>query len=158
MIERRELVIEHLERSWPPLFRIVRGIDGKALPAIAVPSPYGFPVEAYPRSSHIGELRWYLEEFLDYPFSPHTIHAEHVLDALKSWGTAAFVALFDRRDAAEWLANSDSLHIRADDAVILSWPWEALYDAQFGAFLAHHKRVERRLNQLPDPPTLGKLA
>ena len=36
------------------------------------------------------ELRWYLEQFLDYPFRPETDHAGHVLDALRAWGTQAF--------------------------------------------------------------------
>jgi hypothetical protein len=27
------------------------------------------------------ELRWYLDQFLDYPFHPETNHADHVLDA-----------------------------------------------------------------------------
>jgi len=55
------------------------------------------------------QLRWYLENFLDYPFHPDTQKAEHVLNALKAWGTAAFNALFDRRDAEAWLLNAGIL-------------------------------------------------
>lgn len=102
------------------------------------------------------ELRWYLEQFLDYPFHPETVHAEHVLDALKAWGTQAFNFLFDRRDAANWLAASDILQVRSDDASILSWPWEALCDPQAG-YLAHERRVERRLNKLRDAQAIGTL-
>jgi len=83
------------------------------------------------------QLRWYLEHFLDYPFDPEIGHAEHVLDALKSWGTRAF-------------------KIRSDDPHILSWPWEALFDPQ-RSYLAHERRIERRLNHLPDPSPRGKL-
>jgi hypothetical protein len=46
------------------------------------------------------QFRWYLEHFLDYLFDPEIGHAGHVLDALQAWGTQAFNALFDRRDAA----------------------------------------------------------
>ena len=103
------------------------------------------------------ELRWYLEQFLDYPFHPETDHADRVLDALRAWGTQAFNALFDRRDAGDWLGNSSILQVRADDAHILSWPWEALLHPQAGAYLAHQRRLERRLNRLPDPQPAANL-
>jgi tetratricopeptide (TPR) repeat protein len=103
------------------------------------------------------ELRWYLEGFLDYPFPPETVHAEQVLDALKSWGRDAFNALFDRRDGGEWLAKTDIIQISSDDASVLSWPWEALYDPRAGTYLAPRYRIERRLNQLEDPPAPGDL-
>jgi tetratricopeptide (TPR) repeat protein len=103
------------------------------------------------------ELRWYLEQFLDYPFDPETHRSERVLAALKEWGKQAFDALFNFRDAGNWLRSSNSMQIRSDHPRILSWPWEALYDNQAGAFIGHHRRVERRLNQLADPPALPAL-
>jgi tetratricopeptide (TPR) repeat protein len=103
------------------------------------------------------ELRWYLEHFLDYPFDPEIGHAVRVLDALQAWGTKAFNALFDRRDAGEWLADSKILQVRSDDPHILSWPWEALFDPQRN-YLAHERRIERCLNRLADPPALGALS
>src|SRR5271157_1817136 len=145
------LAIEHVESSSPAAFKLTRLQDGKSLPPVAIGSPYEFPVEGHPNSPLMRELRWYLEQFLDYPFHPETDHADHVLDALRIWGTHAFNALFDRRDAGDWLGHSDILQVRADDPHILSWPWEALYDPQAGAYLAHKRRLERRLNRLPDP-------
>jgi tetratricopeptide (TPR) repeat protein len=151
------LAVEHVESSSPPAFKLTRVSDGKALGAVALPSPYAFPVEGRPASNLMRELRWYLEGFLDYPFPPETIHADHVLEALKTWGTQAFDALFDRRDAGEWFTASKILQVRSDDPHVLSWPWEALHDPQAGGFLAHQRRVERRLNQIPDPPPLAEL-
>ena len=145
------LAIEHVDGSSPAAFKLTRLADGKSLNAVEIGSPYEFQVEGHPNSNLMRELRWYLEQFLDYPFHPETDHAEHVLDALRAWGTQAFNALFDRRDAGDWLYNSSILQVRADDPHILSWPWEALYDPQSGAYLAHQRRVERRLNRLPDP-------
>ena len=101
-------------------------------------------------------LRWYLEEFLEYPFPPETNKADAVLVALKSWGTQAFNALFDRRDAPAWLLESEILQVQSDDATILSWPWEALFDPQ-ASYLAHERRIERRLNNLRDPAPLQPL-
>ena len=151
------LAIEHVENSGPPAFKLTRLGSGKSLPPVAIKSPYETSVEGRPNSDLMQELRWYLEGFLDYPFHPETVHAEHVLDALKAWGADAFNALFDRRDAGDWLSNSDILQIRSDDPKILSWPWEALFDGQTGSHLAHQRRVERQLNKLPDPPPVADL-
>jgi hypothetical protein len=151
------LALEHVQSSSPPAFKLTRLSDGKSLAPVALASPYETPVEGRPHSDLMRELRWYLEYFLDYPFHPETVHADHVLDALKAWGTGAFNALFDRRDAGDWLAGSGILQVRSDDPHILSWPWEALLDPQTGSHLAHQRRVERRLNHLPNPPPLADL-
>jgi hypothetical protein len=151
------LAIEHVDGSSPAAFKLTRLEDGKSLPPVSVVSPYEFLVEGHPNSNLMRELRWYLEQFLDYPFYPETDHADHVLDALRAWGGQAFNALFDRRDAETWLSSSTILQIRADDPHILSWPWEALYDPLAGAFLAQQRRMERRLNKLPDPQATGDL-
>ena len=143
------LAIEHVEGSSPATFKLTRLEEGKSLSPVAIGSPYEFPAEGRPNSLLMRELRWYLEQFLDYPFHPETDHADHVLDALRAWGTQAFNALFDRRDAGDWLGHSAILQVRADDPHVLSWPWEALYDPQAGAYLAHQRRVERRLAVRP---------
>ncbi len=150
------LSIEHLPNSSPPSFKLTRA-DGKSLPPVSLPSPYKCPVEGQPNSHLMRELRWYLEKFLDYPFPPETIHADHVLDSLKSWGAQSFNALFDRGYGREWLTHSAILQIRSDDPHVLSWPWEALFDPLAASFLAQQHRVERRLSQLPDPPPLANL-
>ena len=150
------LAIEHVEGSAPPAFKVTRLPDGKAAAPVAIRSPYEFAVEGHPNSDLMRELRWYLEQFLDYPFPPETAHAEHVVDALKAWGTLAFNALFDRRDVGNWLAGSATLQVRSDDASVLSWPWEAMFDPQAG-YVAHERRVERRLNKLRDPQAPGTL-
>jgi tetratricopeptide (TPR) repeat protein len=150
------LAIEHIEQSVPAQFKVTRLPDGKSASPVAIASPYEFPVEGRPTSNLMRELRWYLEQFLDYPFHPETAHADHVLDALKRWGTEAFNALFERRDAPNWLASSEVLQVHSDDPSVLSWPWESLCDPQAG-YLAHERRMERRLNKVRDPQALGTL-
>ncbi len=44
--------------------------DGRTLAEVEVPSPVSFLVEGRPTSGLVRELAWYLESFLDYPFSP----------------------------------------------------------------------------------------
>ena len=146
-----ELSIEHMGESAPATFKLTRLSDGKSLMPVAISSPYQFPVENQLNSNLMRELRWCLEHFLDYPFHPETLHADHVLEALQTWGAQAFDALFDRRDAGNWLAACSALQVRSDDPNVLSWPWEALFDPQSGSYLAHQRRMERCLNNLPDP-------
>jgi len=64
----------------------------------------------------------YLEGFLDYPFHPKTVHAEHVLDALRACGHSSFNALFDRRDAGGWLAASSVLQFAATIRIFCPGP------------------------------------
>jgi CHAT domain len=150
------LAVEHIEGSSPEAFRLTHIHDGKSLPPVEIASPYQFPVEGRPdRLMH--DLRWYLERFLDYPFPPDTERAEHVLDALRAWGTQAFNALFDRPHAADWRASLTLLQVRADDPHVLSWPWEALYDPGVGGYLAHRLHLERRLSGIPDPLPVADL-
>jgi tetratricopeptide (TPR) repeat protein len=156
MTAQPEIAIEHVPGSAPAAFRLTRYPTGKSLDTAVVPSPYEFEVGGRPDTSLMRELRWYLESFLDRPYHPDTIHAEEVLAALEGWGSRCFDLIFNRRDAGEWLDEASVLRIKSDDPVILSWPWEALFDPQSG-YLVHHRRMERQLNKLGKPPKLAEL-
>ena len=150
-------LIQH-EPADEPRFRLVRLRDGKATEPAAIQSPKGYPVPQRPGTDLVNELRWYLEEFLEYPFPPETDRADNVLKALKNWGREAFNALFDNRRGADFLNEAAPnaqyqqlhLHISSDDPAVLSWPWEALRDPAAG-LLAHQCQIERRLNAVLDP-------
>src|ERR1039458_4492554 len=103
------LAIAHVENSSPPAFTLTRLSDGKSAAPVEIASPYQFTVESQPNSNLMDQLRWYLEHFLDCPFDPEIGHAGRVLDALEAWGTQTFNALFDRRDAGDWLADRKSV-------------------------------------------------
>lgn len=150
------LLIRHVPGSQPAQFFVERP-GGRSTPHAEVPSPVGFPVEGRTKSDLVHELRWYLEEFLDYPFSPETEHAERVLTALRAWGEQAFGALFDNREGGKLLDDAIAggyealtLQIWSDDARILAWPWEALRDPK-ASDLAPACALERRLNAVLDP-------
>jgi tetratricopeptide (TPR) repeat protein len=135
--------------------------DGRATRPGDVPSPAGYPVPNRPDSSLLRELRWYLEEFLDYPFPPYTDRAAHMMTALRAWGREAFNALFEGRDQLQLFETAVAgghhrlqLQVWSDDPEILGWPWEALVDPQTG-FLAHVSAIERRLNTVRDPNPLS---
>jgi hypothetical protein len=155
------LTIRHVPGSAPVSFQVVRLRDGKTSQPIALKPPVGFPVEGRPASDLMAELQWYLEEFLNYPYSPETERAERILKALYDWGEQAFQALFDDRSAgrlfdAATAEDYSSLHLQisSDDPQVLAWPWEALRDPEMGFFLAHNCQIERRLNKLRDPQPL----
>ncbi len=150
------IAIRHVAESNPPRFHL-QGTTGKATVPAEVLPPVSFPVEGRANSSLVRELGWYLETFLEYPFSPATEHAERVLAALRAWGERAFNALFDNREGGALFASATAggyedllLQIWSDDARILGWPWEALRDPKIGA-LASACRIERRLNDVADP-------
>ena len=155
------LIVRHLPESEPSRFLLTRLSDGKTTEPVEVPSPFLFPVEGRSDSNLMHEMRWYLEDFLDYPFPPETDRADRVREALRKWGEKAFDGLMGSRasgrmlDAATREDYSD-LHLRisSDDAQVLAWPWEALFDQEIGAFLAHACRIERKLDGIRDPRPL----
>lgn len=130
----RTLLLRHVPGSEPPRFFVERP-GGKCTQPAAVASPVGFPVAGRPKSDLWRELRWYLEEFLGYPFSPETEHAERVMEALRAWGEQAFDALFGSREGGGMFDDATAegienllLQVWSDDARVLAWPWEALRD------------------------------
>ncbi|MCP4109649.1 MAG: tetratricopeptide repeat protein [Desulfobacteraceae bacterium] len=152
------LIIRHVS-SGPDTFEVMRLKDGKRTPKPAeIRAPDLLKVEGRPNSSLSTDLRWYLENFLDYPFHPDTEIAERVRDSLEKWGEDAFNALFDNRDGGAMLEDAavnghyKNLHLQiaSDDPGVLAWPWEALRDPKAG-YLAHACQIERRLDRVPDP-------
>src|SRR4051812_14379983 len=88
------LVIQHQPDS---SFVVVRHQpDFRSVPAPGrITPPSEFAVDGTPNAFLAGELRWLLEEFLDYPFPPRTEQARRATAGLQTWGEMAFKALFD---------------------------------------------------------------
>ncbi len=89
-----------------------------------------FPIAGRPNGTCLmEELRWYLEDFLKYPFDPWTDRADQVLRGLKAWGEQTFEALFGNLSGgalfhaatAEAYASL-TLQIASDSPGVLSWP------------------------------------
>lgn len=84
------LVVRQAAGDDPARFLLLRE-DGKSRPEpVEVPAAQGFSVEERPQSDLMAELRWYLENFLEYPCPPETGRAERLLRALHSWGERLF--------------------------------------------------------------------
>lgn len=152
------LIIRHLGSDGGRVRCQVWRPDGKYAEEAVITAPEAIQVEGRPESDLSRDLRWYLEEFLDYPFPPRTEVAERVQAALKAWGELAFAALFHSglgrdfyHDAYRSGLENLTLKIASDDPRVLAWPWEALRDPQTGGTLAHHCRMERQLSGQHDP-------
>ena len=65
------LIIRHVPESDPLRFQVLEP-DGDPTPPVEVPAAAGYAVEGRPTSDLMAELRWYLEDFLEYPFHPET--------------------------------------------------------------------------------------
>lgn len=151
------LVIRNIEGGPGGLFCVVRGSDGKTTSPVAIASPGSTDVGTDGAAKLDSELRWYLEQFLEYPFPPLVERAERVREALRAWGERAFDALFGSGLGRDCYSEAHRaglenlhLHIVSNDPAILGWPWEALRDRGVGT-LAHACRIERRLDAVRDP-------
>ena len=96
---------------------VVLHADGRsAEDEAAVPSPREWAVRAALEGKLSGELRWYLEDYLDYPFPPSTERAEAVETSLEGGGQA-FTALFGAGSGRDFYSDAaraglDQLHLQ----------------------------------------------
>ena len=108
------------------------------------------------------ELRWYLEDFLDYPFPPRTDRAHELLGALGSWGCLAYKSILNS-EVRRLLERGSSqgrpglrLIIQSDDPRLLAWPWEALRRSE-DFVLGQTLSIERRLEQEIHPVSVRRV-
>jgi tetratricopeptide (TPR) repeat protein len=100
------------------------------------------------------ELRWYLEEYLDWPYSePVRKRAQKIERQLDEWGAALFDAVFARPEARvlcdRLLESKDDARfvtIQSPDARILRLPWELLRDRS-GPLITAGISIRRHVEQ-----------
>jgi len=114
------------------------------------------------------ELRWYLEEYLDWPFSePVRKRADKVERQLDAWGAALFSAVFAQPEARvlcdrllEFHPSPDRrgaggeverfLTIQSPDARVLRLPWELMRD-KAGPLITAGISIRRHVEQAVTP-------
>ncbi len=90
------------------------------------------------------DLRWYLEEYLRFPYGIFPDEAAKIEQKLQTWGEELFNLVFRSSEKAREFfqaATYDGLHncelaIASDDFAILNLPWELLYSPGDRQFLA----------------------
>jgi hypothetical protein len=104
--------------------------------APSVPFQHPFDEEA------LADLRWYLEEFLRFPYGIFPDKAQKIIEPkLQAWGEQLFELVFRSSEKAREFfyeatregLNQCELSITSDDPIVLNLPWELLYspDDQF---------------------------
>ena len=131
---KNRLVVNHLgdsiQLSWQ---------RGLAAPRLAPPVTFEHPFN----DKVLASLRWYLEEYLRFPYGIEPDNAAKVEQNLQVWGRALFELVFRSSEKAREFfqeATRERLEyceigIASDDPVFLNLPWELLYSPDY-QFLA----------------------
>jgi hypothetical protein len=106
------------------------------------------------------DLRWYLEEYLDWPFNPIIrSRGEEIEAKLDDWGAALFRSLFAGPEArvlynnlVEGKDGERFLTLQSPDARVLRLPWELIRD-KAGPLITAGVSIRRHVEQ-PVTPTV----
>jgi tetratricopeptide (TPR) repeat protein len=110
--------------------------QGTAEDRSSIPVPFAHPFD----EAALTDLRWYLEEYLSYPYGLEPEKAKKIEGQMQKWGQALFTVVFDtdaksrqffQAAVASGLDNCN-LSIVCDEPSILNLPWELLYTADEG--------------------------
>jgi len=101
------------------------------------------------------DLRWYLEDYLDYPYGPFKRRGERIEAKLDEWGEALFRAIFSQAEArvlydrlVESAGPERLLTIMSPDPRVLRLPWELMRDQAgplYSAGISIRRHVQQRL-------------
>lgn len=114
----------------------------------------------------LDRLRWYLEEYLDFPYGIFPEDAQRIEEQFKNWGAQLFETVFQGNEEVKafWRAavhdglDQCELAISSDQSQVLSLPWELLYSPSDRVFLAEAMAgMYRSLNTPPVHSDIGDL-
>jgi hypothetical protein len=110
---------------------------GNAAPRFAPTVAFEHPFDA----EALKELRWYLEDYLTFPYGLEPERARRLEGRLQGWGQQLFELVFSGskkvrefwQKATRARLDQCELSVVSDDAAVLNLPWEFLYapDYQF---------------------------
>ncbi len=92
----------------------------------------------------LADLRWYLEEYLRFPYGIYPDHAAKIEQKFQYWGEQLFELVFRSSEQARQFfqaatyegLNQCELVITSDSPEVLNLPWELLYSPSDRQFLA----------------------
>ncbi len=94
------------------------------------------PFELFLTDDDYEDLRWYLEEYMDFPTGGAVVRAERIERSLIEWGRKLFDAVFDSGDHRELfnaLVDGPAprlLTVGTKDLEVLRLPWELMADSR----------------------------
>jgi hypothetical protein len=112
--------------------RVTVGVQrGEELPDVAgAPFELAWPLDG----DELEDLRWYLEDYLRYPYGADGARGERIAASLPRWGEAVFASIFGSgaaRDAYVTARRSDTppeVVFRSASPGFLGLPWELMRD------------------------------
>ena len=115
-----------------PEGRVLVGVQrGEELPDFAgAPFELSWPLD----DDELEDLRWYLEDYLHYPYGADGARGERIAASLPRWGEAVFASIFgsgDARDAYIAARRRDAppeIVFRSSAPGFLGLPWELMRD------------------------------
>ncbi|WP_265277370.1 CHAT domain-containing protein [Nostoc sp. KVJ3] len=128
--------------------------------APAVPFEHPFDKKA------LDDLRWYLEEYLRFPYGLAPDNAVKIEQKLQTWGEQLFELVFRSSEQARQFfqaatyegLNQCELVIVSDNPEVLNLPWELLYSPSDRQFLAPSLAgMSRSLSDYPIRAEMGEL-
>ncbi len=95
-----------------------------------------FPLALPLGKEQLDELRWYLEQYYEFPYHGNRVRAERVEQQLEAWGHALFAALFHGQEGIQLYNNlmdqaeatGCTLTLGSESPEVLAQPWEMLRD------------------------------
>ena len=108
-----------------------------------------------------GDLRWYLEEYMDLPDGGAIVRAKRIEERLEEWGRKLHDAIFgakENRGLQELLLSAPApreLTIATEDPALLRLPWELMADN--AGSLAQRVSIRRQLENAEEVASLARL-
>src|SRR4028118_2170666 len=139
--------------------------QGKAAPHFAPAVPFEHPFD----TQALKDLRWYLEQYLRYPYGIEPDRAAKIEQKFRDWGQQLFTLVFYRTEEAQEFFQQAireglercEIAIASNNPAVLNLPWELLYspEHQFLAPLlagiyrrvgiAHQAAVQTEIGEMP---------
>ncbi|MBD2299509.1 tetratricopeptide repeat protein [Nostoc sp. FACHB-190] len=100
------------------------------------------------------ELRWYLEEYLPFPYGIFPEQAQKIEQKFQAWGQQLFELVFPRttkawdffQEATREGLDKCEINISSDDPKVLNLPWELLYTPDYQFLAPSLRGMYRSLN------------
>ncbi|MBU7586503.1 MAG: CHAT domain-containing protein [Nostoc sp. TH1S01] len=122
----------------------------QSVPRSAPPVTFEHPFD----EQTLTELRWYLEEYLPFPYGIFPEQAEKIEQKFQEWGQQLFELVFPRttkawdffQEATREGLDKCEINISSDDPKVLNLPWELLYTPDYQFLAPSLQGMYRSLN------------
>lgn len=113
----------------------------------------------------LSDLRWYLEEFLPFPYGIFPDKAKKIEQKFQEWGQQLFELVFPRTtkawdffcEATREGLDKCEINISSDDPTMLNLPWELLYSHDYQFLAPSLAGMYRSLNGYAVRAEMGQL-